>query len=32
MNDFIAKIKNLGSIETDFKSKNILPEKVSVKN
>jgi len=32
MNDFITKIKNLGSIETDFKSKNILPEKVSVKN
>jgi len=32
MNDFIAKIKNLGSIETDCKSKNILPEKVSVKN
>ena len=32
MNDFITKIKNLGSIETDFKSKNILPERVSVKN
>jgi NADPH-dependent glutamate synthase beta subunit-like oxidoreductase/coenzyme F420-reducing hydrogenase delta subunit/Pyruvate/2-oxoacid:ferredoxin oxidoreductase delta subunit len=32
MNDFITKIKKLGSIETDTKSKNILPEGVSVKN
>ena len=32
MNEFITKIKNLGSIETDIKSKNALPEKVSVKN
>jgi NADPH-dependent glutamate synthase beta subunit-like oxidoreductase/coenzyme F420-reducing hydrogenase delta subunit/ferredoxin len=32
MNDFITKIKNLGSIETDFKSKNMSLEKASIKN
>ncbi|MHA1479017.1 MAG: hydrogenase iron-sulfur subunit, partial [Promethearchaeota archaeon] len=32
MNDFITKIKNLGSIETDFKSINTSPKKASAKN
>ena len=32
MNDFITKIKNLGSIETDFKLINTSPKKASAKN
>jgi len=32
MNDFITKIKNLGSIETDFKSINMSLETASAKN
>jgi F420-non-reducing hydrogenase iron-sulfur subunit len=32
MDDFITKINNLGSIETDFKPMNKLPKTASAKN